>query len=344
MGKIKFIVLLVLATTFLIGCSKEPIQEINDANVTVGAVMAEGVEEYVSEAAKKLISAMVAAMYEVKTRDGKFFKDFDVARKILSEAKTDAEALKRVLFVKKAEMQKQKGAEKATKELQEATIEQILKNAIKITYKSVLEDSEINIDKLFALYDLNVMNYFGLGGKYDTELKKKVFKKSQEYEDKLIVLKALRQAAFNKYYYFTQELDSSDDSYNVKRKGFEIRVTSIGATKPLSIQSGDSYFYFPPLSLSIGTKYNHDVTVLFLPMSEEQGLLIENNIKDSSVYFIFKITRISETENFVNGIKQMDVEKGRLVVWKRKLFETDDLRLIVANSETGEVYFAKTYP
>jgi hypothetical protein len=160
----KFIAVLVLVTAFMIGCSKEPTQEISDAKAAVDAVMADGAMEYAPEDAKKLNDALVAAIDEVKFQQGKFFKNFDNAKKMLLKVKTDAETLKAALPTKKERVKKAAFEEEAKKATRE--------NAIKVVeYYSEYGDCW-NFERLLAAYTLDVVSYFGLGEKYDTDLKK----------------------------------------------------------------------------------------------------------------------------------------------------------------------------
>jgi len=90
----------------LAACSKQPVQEINAAKSAVDSAMAEGAEKYSPAEAAKVNDALTKAMTEIKTQDGKFFKDYKKGREMLAKVKTDADDLRAGLAVKKEEARK----------------------------------------------------------------------------------------------------------------------------------------------------------------------------------------------------------------------------------------------
>jgi len=104
MKKSTMIVLVfVMAGLLLIGCGKQPTEDMNAAKSAVDAVIAEGAEKYAPEDAKKLNDELTAALDEVKIQDSKTMKNYSKAQEMLAEVKADAEALKTNLPVKKEE-------------------------------------------------------------------------------------------------------------------------------------------------------------------------------------------------------------------------------------------------
>lgn len=91
------------AIVLVAGCAKEPAEDINAAKTAVDAVIAEGGEKYASEDVKKINDTLTAAMDEIKAQDDKMMKNYAKAKELLAQAKTDAEALKVNLPVKKEE-------------------------------------------------------------------------------------------------------------------------------------------------------------------------------------------------------------------------------------------------
>jgi major membrane immunogen (membrane-anchored lipoprotein) len=61
----------VMAGFLLIGCGKQPVEDMNAAKSAVDAVIAEGAEKYAPEDAKMLNDELTAAMDEIKVQDGK---------------------------------------------------------------------------------------------------------------------------------------------------------------------------------------------------------------------------------------------------------------------------------
>jgi len=92
-----------IAIVLMAGCAKEPAEDIHAAKTAVDAVIAEGGEKYASEDVKKINDTLTAAMDEIKAQDDKMMKNYAKAKELLAQAKTDAEALKVNLPVKKEE-------------------------------------------------------------------------------------------------------------------------------------------------------------------------------------------------------------------------------------------------
>lgn len=90
----------------LTACSKQPVQEINAAKSAVDSAMAEGAEKYSPAEARKVNDALTEAMTEIKTQDGKFFKDYKKARQMLAKVKADADDLRGGLAAKKEDARK----------------------------------------------------------------------------------------------------------------------------------------------------------------------------------------------------------------------------------------------
>lgn len=102
---VNMLVLFVLA-----GCGTQPTQDIQAAKSAVDAVAADGGEKFAAAEMKGLTGSLGAAMEEVKTQDGKFFKNYDKAKEILVKVKSDADALKVGLAAKKEQAKNEAAA------------------------------------------------------------------------------------------------------------------------------------------------------------------------------------------------------------------------------------------
>lgn len=89
------------------GCAKQPAQEINAAKSSVDAAVAEGAEKYAPEDAKRLNESLNIAMGEVKSQEGKLFKNYTQAKEMLAKVKADADAVKAGLAPKREDAKKQ---------------------------------------------------------------------------------------------------------------------------------------------------------------------------------------------------------------------------------------------
>ena len=89
------------------GCAKQPAQEINAAKSAVDAAVAEGAEKYAPEDAKRLNESLNIAMGEVKSQEGKLFKNYSLSKEMLAKVKADADAVKAGLAPKKENAKKE---------------------------------------------------------------------------------------------------------------------------------------------------------------------------------------------------------------------------------------------
>jgi len=84
-------------------------------------------------------------------------------------------------------------------------------------------------NKLILIYNLDVFEYFDLGGfgkEYDTDLKKQVFSKTPEYAEKLNDLRLKKTEMLTSLYYVTINKFYTEE-YDVKKKGFEINIGNV---------------------------------------------------------------------------------------------------------------------
>jgi hypothetical protein len=97
----KVAILSIFVVSLFSSCAKQPTQDIDAAKAAIEAAKQEGADVYAAEEFKKLNDDVSAAMYEVSTQSGKFFKKFGTAKEMLVKVKADAEALKATIPAKK---------------------------------------------------------------------------------------------------------------------------------------------------------------------------------------------------------------------------------------------------
>ena len=204
-------------------------------------------------------------------------------------------------------------------------------------------------EELYFIYDLNVFEYFD----YDTELKKEMFMKTDEYQNYLTQLKGFKAEMLKTTYFYSlfskSEGEEQFSDYNVKRKGFVIGIGSncafapISAVPPkcISINLGD-FILLKALPIKQVTDnlvgegvYNEE---LFIPMSESDGLEIENDRSNIDLYFFF-------TPSGKETVKYQFLNMGDNSWYNRtdKVLKSNKLRVIVANKSSGKIYYDKTY-
>jgi len=113
-----------LVMFILVGCAKQPSEDINAAQKAVEDLKATGAEKYIPEDTKKVDDSLAAALNEIKAQDGKFAlsRNYDKAKQMLAQVKADAEKVKTDVLSKKEEAKKNAlaGQEEARASVKEA--------------------------------------------------------------------------------------------------------------------------------------------------------------------------------------------------------------------------------
>lgn len=181
------------------------------------------------------------------------------------------------------------------------------------------------------IYELDVFQYYELYA-YDTELKKAMFKKTSAYLAYQKELKTIRQDLFKSIYYLKQEDLFISANYNLKRKGFVISLGGDCGRIPKSV--GWSEIQLKALPISKG-KYGEEN--LFISVNEKSGLEIEENKENIDTYFLFT----PNGKELVN-YKFMRAD-ARCVPASKKVIISNNVRIVVANRQTGRIYYDKSY-
>ncbi|MDP2167499.1 MAG: hypothetical protein Q8J64_04110 [Thermodesulfovibrionales bacterium] len=221
---------------------------------------------------------------------------------------------------------------------QESTVGKILENAVAIDdgyfgsgYYTEVES--IAFKSLVSIFDMDIYSYFDDLDIYETPLQKKKFEKTQEYRDKMLELKNLKQEMLKKYFYTAAAFsDSRWSEYDIKQKAVKRELGSVYSSNKSKIIEEE--YYLPSLPIIIVRKSMWDNPFeiyyeqwLHLPANERQGSEIETS--SLPAYLIFKIT----------GTKT--VAYGREM---RKVLVANTVRVVIADAETGKVYFDRVYP
>src|ERR1035437_8941565 len=94
------------------------------------------------------------------------------------------------------------------------------------TISDLVVNAKEGTAELESIYDLDVFSYYNLND-YNSDLKQAVFKKTEEYQNKLTELKSTKAEMLKTTYYVKLEKAFGDSeygsvNYDIKRKGFEI--------------------------------------------------------------------------------------------------------------------------
>lgn len=204
----------------------------------------------------------------------------------------------------------------------------------------IIKDSEDIYEDAYYIYTLDVFNYFSLLDKYDTELKRVTYKKTNEYQSQLNELKTKKKEMNNCWFYSKIEKPfakgewegkQSEKDYDVEKKGFFVSNTNSDLYLRKTASDNTDYttrigLKFIPLKSSVdlmsGYDSNYSENSFFLPMTYKQGLIIENNREKCDIHFLFRISSSNTKEIVLNA---------------------SPVRVIVAHEDSGEVYYDKTF-
>lgn len=199
-------------------------------------------------------------------------------------------------------------------------------------------------DMLQTIYSLDVFSYFNLDS-YDTELKKAVFKKTSEYQNYLTQLKNLKAEMLKTIYYVKIDDAFTNNDYNIKRGGFEI---NLGENDGLGTASGKAPKTIDDILLkNLSTKWvslddadfhlGVSKEILFIPLSQTDGLEVENDKQNIGVFFFFTPSGIQKST-----FKWLVLGSPSYAGWYNLTSTNvyaDNVKIVVANKETGKIYY-----
>jgi hypothetical protein len=202
---------------------------------------------------------------------------------------------------------------------------------------------------LETIFRLDVYRYFKLKDQYDTDLKRKVFEKSDAYEEKLAQLKAEKEKLRQVDYYLV--LSNDLGNYDTRLGGFPVSLglnidfgwVAHDAQAPKSVDR----IYFPSLpTKTLPIKIAGETItipgvgreVLLIPMAEEMALTVENNKGRVHAYLFFRLGDVQQV-----SFEYYSASDRQWFHVKQELPTATFVRVIVANSDSGEVYYDKSF-
>jgi hypothetical protein len=99
----RFLALMTVTSLVFSGCSKKPVQEMNDAEAAINAIVESGAEIYAQEELLKLNNDLAAAKNQLDIQDKKLLKKFGPTRELLAKISAEASALKVTVAARKEE-------------------------------------------------------------------------------------------------------------------------------------------------------------------------------------------------------------------------------------------------
>jgi hypothetical protein len=215
--------------------------------------------------------------------------------------------------------------------------------AMEITGRMSLSRYEQNkkqLDSLTSIMTLNVFKFYNLEQKYDSDLKKKVFKESAEFKEKLDLLVKKKTAAKAKEYFLDFEPDYYERNNLLK---YDLTNKSFTLTNDIYFEekNKNSFLQFDKIVLSpvkgITVKY-HDYSsggvkfskgkINLKIVSELVALKMEENRGTLRVLYVFNIL---DTTEFTNTLLDAWTFKNHLINCKIK-------HVFVYNDQTNEIF------
>lgn len=204
-----------------------------------------------------------------------------------------------------------------------------------------------------SAYNLNVFDFFEQTAIYDTDLKKEVFKKTDEYRHLLDSLKGIKADFLNSVYYINKLnrsdfLDGLREDYNVNKRGFFVKIGNVLPYHCLISYLPKVIGHVEFKQLPIHKEYNlfqsknSYTQYLFIPMDATAALEVENDRDDIEFLLVFDIKGIytakfddndfvKDKSFFDKGVCQVEVVRG------------NNLRLIMYNKTSDKIYYDKIF-
>lgn len=188
------------------------------------------------------------------------------------------------------------------------------------------------------LLNLDVVGYFNLSDEYNTELKRKYFKETDEYKQLYQQLKDEYNQIINSYFYMPIYIVCSENKYNLQKQSFRFRNS-----EPDEFHFGynSGYLQFNNICVKkpsnvalienrISTGYETFMEQLYyIPVrNEKSALQIEDNCSSVSLMYILKIEGI---------------EKRRTSIFITNYIKTVVKNILIFNRDTEEIYFNQAY-
>ena len=195
-------------------------------------------------------------------------------------------------------------------------------------------EAKFGSDKIRDILELNVVSFFEING-YETELKRELYKETEEYKEYETALKEIRNTLKKQSFCYIHKLRNV---YNLEKNGFPYEIQLYGADYdnfPEYINHGTlcieySTKRFPKNKMDIakvaggGRNFLYIQQTYFPVLDKRVALQIEEAGREQvGVLFIFKID---------------STKVERPGIWPQTFILTKTESIYLVNTQTGEVY------
>lgn len=201
------------------------------------------------------------------------------------------------------------------------------------------EQDDAQKKRLIALINNDVIGYFNLSSQFDSDLKKKMYMQSEEYQSKLKEFKEIQANELQKNYYLDFEPTYYERNYQLK---YQLSSKSFSITNEIYLdeknQSARLQFDNLVFSTVQGMKITYSTfesggidfgrqIISFIVNNESTALKIEENRQNLKFLFQFKLVSATKFTNNVIGAWEFD----------DYLINCKVLSVIIYNSSTNEI-------
>lgn len=197
---------------------------------------------------------------------------------------------------------------------------------------------KLELYELADLVNLDVVRYYKLWDKYNSELKVKAFSKTDEYKNKYNSMKKIYDEIIDMYFYMPFDFSCYSNKYDLKTKTFSFSTSEL---QGFEYGTNTNYIQFKSLCIKKpsnvkitervrfgGTDYFFEQEY-FVPVQDESvALQLEEKCKTSTILFVFKIK---------------DVERKKTSFLTTSFIKAEPYNILFFDRNTMEVYLNYNY-
>lgn len=251
------------------------------------------------------------------------------------------------------EIDKLKKYQKVNKPLTTDELKSIIFGNSKLTFDIVEKYcqpvSSLKFYETGFLYDLDVARFFDLS-QYDSDLKRDIYKETEDYKARLESLKELKKKSLTSFFCLKVNVDlnygnigeNGPVTYNIEKGGIEINLghyNKVLGGLPKVYEQHFEMKSIPVRKIQSRDLYGNFVNdpyyyrqMIFLKTDKTSGLKFEENRKNVNIMALFKIPKI-ETEKVQTGTQYS--------YWHIAKIPT--VRIIVYNKVSKEIYIQQVF-
>ncbi|MDR0507366.1 MAG: hypothetical protein LBH32_11240 [Dysgonamonadaceae bacterium] len=297
-----------------------------------------------------LLSATYAGAQNIK-QDLERKKQQEIQRR--ESIKAEAERQKRLQAEREeaariAEQERQKREEWKRLGIPDVTKDNLIENASCVIYEGYSESAQMTKEEkerskspnwgrggikmalTLDVYAWNKLKYDddSYAVPYETELKRKIYEESDEYNEKLNDLKVWRSRLLQSVLFakIKHGYGGIEMQYDMKQGGFKVHTHQM-RSNPIDKELLDGFIFNTlPVTGDDDTYLTNGTQFFWLKVDKETAAEIENN-EDIRLYVFFMLNGKIKNES-----------------WTGTLFYVDKVRVVLTHQRTGKIYYDQSFP